>query len=38
MDPALVGTPSTMRFTDDFTLTGGAPASGTRYYRIQVVK
>ena len=38
MDPALVGTPSTMSFTDDFTLTGGVPASGARYYRIQVVQ
>jgi hypothetical protein len=38
MDPALVGTPSTMIFTDDFTLTGGVPGSGARFYRVQVVK
>lgn len=38
MDPALVGTPSTMTFSDDFTLTGGVPSSGARYYRIHVVQ
>ena len=37
MDPALIGTPSTMQFTDDSTLTGGLPASGARYYRVQVL-
>jgi Calcineurin-like phosphoesterase/Purple acid Phosphatase, N-terminal domain len=31
-----VGSKSSMSFTDDFTLTG-APPSGKRYYRIQVV-
>ena len=38
MDAALIGIPSTMRFTDDATLTGGLPASGARYYRVQVVQ
>jgi len=32
-----VGSPGTMSFIDDFTLTGGAPAHGNRYYRIQVL-
>ena len=38
MDPNSIGTAGTMSFTDDFTLTGGAPASGARYYRVQVVQ
>lgn len=38
MDAALVGTPSTMIFTDDLTLTGGVPVYGARYFRVQVVK
>jgi hypothetical protein len=38
MDADPVGSPGTMSFTDDLTLTGGAPAHGSRYYRIQVVK
>ena len=37
MDPDPFGSPGTMSFTDDFTLTGGAPPQGKRYYRIQVV-
>ena len=38
MNPAPVGDATTQAFTDDFTLTGGAPASGARYYRIEVVR
>ena len=38
MDGNAVGTPGTMSFTDDFTLTGGASPNGARYYRIQVVR
>lgn len=38
MDPSPVGTLSTQTFTDDFTLTGGVPSQGQRYYRIQVVR
>ncbi len=38
MDAAPVGSPGTMSFTDDLTLTGGPPAHGSRYYRIQVVR
>ena len=38
MDPNPVGTAGTMSFTDDFTLTGGAPASGARYYRVEAVR
>lgn len=37
MDPATVGAASTQTFTDDFTLTGGPPPNGARYYRVQVV-
>jgi hypothetical protein len=37
-DPSPVGTASSMTFTDDFTLTGGPPPHGTRYYRIKVVQ
>ena len=32
-----VGSPGTMSFIDDFTLTGGVPDHGNRFYRIQVV-
>lgn len=38
MDPNPIGVAGTMSFTDDFTLTGGASASGKRYYRVQVVR
>jgi hypothetical protein len=38
MDPNPVGAAGTMSFTDDFTLTGGAPANGARYYRMEVVR
>lgn len=38
MDSAPAGTPSTQTFTDDFTLTGGAPAKGQRYFRIKVIQ
>ena len=38
MDPNPIGSPGTMSFTDDLTLTGGAPAHGSRYYRVQVVR
>jgi len=38
MDGSTVGAPSTRSFTDDYTLTGGAPASGRRFYRIKVVQ
>ncbi len=37
MDPRPAGEPGTMRFVDDYSLTGGPPASGCRYYRVQVV-
>ncbi len=37
MDPNPIGTPGTMSFTDDFTLTGGTPARGTRFYRVRIV-
>ena len=38
MDPEPVGSSSTGTFTDDFTLTGGAPPLGRRYYRVEVVR
>ncbi len=38
MDASPVGTPSTQTFTDDYTLTGGPPAGGQRYYRIKVTQ
>ncbi|MEY4385530.1 MAG: hypothetical protein RLY20_813 [Verrucomicrobiota bacterium] len=38
MDSNPAGTAGTMGFTDDFTLTGGAPSSGTRYYRVEAVR
>ncbi len=31
------GTAATQSFTDNFTLTGNAPASGVRYFRVRVV-
>jgi hypothetical protein len=37
MDASAYGTASTQSFTDDFTLTGGAPTNSARYYRIKVV-
>lgn len=37
MDPDPAGSPGTMSFFDDFTLTGGTPPRDMRYYRIQVV-
>jgi hypothetical protein len=37
MDPNPIGSPGTLSFLDDFTLTGGPPAQGARYYRLQVV-
>ncbi len=37
MDASPWGTASTQSFTDDFTLTGGPPANGARYYRIRIV-
>lgn len=36
MDPDPVGSPGTLSFTDDFTLTGGPPPHA-RYFRLQVV-
>ena len=30
------GAVSTQSFTDDFTLTGGAPPGGSRYYRVRI--
>ncbi|MDR3377951.1 MAG: Ig-like domain-containing protein [Verrucomicrobiae bacterium] len=38
MDAAAVGTVSTQRFVDDGSLTGGLPAAGARFYRLQVVQ
>ena len=38
MDSAAIGTAGTMSFTDDYTLTGGAPASGARYYRVEAIR
>ncbi len=37
-DPSATGTASSMTFTDNFTLTGGPPPNGARYYRIKVVQ
>jgi hypothetical protein len=37
MDPGPVGIPGTMSFTDDLFRTGGPPAHGVRYFRVQVV-
>jgi Bacterial Ig domain len=38
MDGSPVGFTSKQSFTDDFTLTGGPPPHGTRYYRVKVVQ
>ncbi len=38
MDLSPYGAASTQSFTDDFTLTGGAPPGGSRYYRIRLVQ
>lgn len=38
MDPHPSGTPGTLSFTDDFTLTGFPPPHGCRYFRISVVR
>ena len=35
ISPAPLGSVSTMQFIDDYTLTGGAPVNGKRYYRIK---
>ncbi len=35
-DPNAPGTPGTMSFTDDFSLTGGPPANGNRIFRIRL--
>ncbi len=37
MDAAPYGSNSAQTFLDDFTLTGGAPANQSRYYRVKVV-
>lgn len=37
LDTAPPRTATTQSFTDDFTLTGGAPLEGVRYYRIRTV-
>jgi hypothetical protein len=37
IDSSAYGSASTQAFTDDFTLTGGAPTNGVRFYRIKVV-
>ena len=38
IDPAPAGTPSSQTFADDFTLTGGPPAQGARYFRVKIVQ
>jgi hypothetical protein len=38
IDPNPVGLKGTLSFTDDFTLSGGAPPSGARHYRIKVIR
>ena len=38
MDADPIGTPGTMSFLDDFTLTGGPPTNGARYFRVQVIR
>ena len=35
IDPSAPGTPSVQAFTDDFSLTGGSPPDGARFYRIR---
>jgi hypothetical protein len=37
MDPSPWGTVATQWFIDDFTLTGGPPTNGARYYRVRLV-
>ena len=37
IDSSSYGSASTQSFIDDFTLTGGAPTNGARFYRIKVV-
>ena len=38
MNAAPLGMTVNQSFTDDFSLTGGPPANGARYYRIEVVR
>jgi hypothetical protein len=38
MDPLPPGTPSTRTFIDDWSLTGGTPPGGSRFFRVQTVK
>ena len=38
MDCGPYGADSTQSFVDDFTLTGGSPAGGARYYRVKIVQ
>ncbi|HOC57362.1 MAG TPA: Ig-like domain-containing protein [Verrucomicrobiota bacterium] len=38
LDLSPYGAASTQSFTDDFTLTGGAPPGGSRYYRVRLVQ
>ena len=38
LDASPIGAASTQTFTDNFTLTGGSPASGQRYFRIKVIQ
>ncbi len=38
MEDAPAGQAATQSFTDDFSLTGGAPAGGQRYFRIRLVE
>jgi hypothetical protein len=38
INSATIGTSTTQSFTDNFTLTGGAPANGRRFYRIRIVQ
>lgn len=38
LDPAPIGTAAAQSFTDDFSLTGGPPLSGARYYRVGVAR
>lgn len=38
MDPSPIGVESTRGFVDDFSLTGGPPAGGSRFFRVHVVR
>lgn len=38
LDLSPYGAPSTKAFTDDFSLTGGSPPGGARYYRVRIVQ